>query len=76
MELFSGNIIPTFFLFFSNAETGSLVQIINHWAGGVLTKMKAAVEDFFDLPLSEKKKYAMAASMKCNQTQAKASIRT
>lgn len=38
------------------------MQIINHGADGVLTKMKAAVVDFFDLPLLEKKKYAMAAN--------------
>lgn len=36
------------------------MQIINHGADGILTEMKAAVANFFDLPLSEKKKYAMA----------------
>ncbi|KAH6805669.1 hypothetical protein C2S51_030500 [Perilla frutescens var. frutescens] len=37
-------------------------QIINHGADGVLTRMKAAMADFFDLPLSEKKKYGMATN--------------
>ncbi|KAK6136065.1 hypothetical protein DH2020_030170 [Rehmannia glutinosa] len=37
-------------------------QIINHGADGGLTKMKAAVAEFFDLPLSEKKKYGMATN--------------
>ncbi|KAL2541596.1 2-oxoglutarate (2OG) and Fe(II)-dependent oxygenase superfamily protein [Abeliophyllum distichum] len=37
-------------------------QIINHGADEVLPKMKAAVAAFFELPLCEKKKYAMAAN--------------
>ncbi|KAL1535592.1 hypothetical protein AAHA92_28353 [Salvia divinorum] len=37
-------------------------QIINHGADSVLAKMKAAMAGFFDLPLSEKKRYAMAAN--------------
>lgn len=36
------------------------MQIINHGTNGVLTKMRDAVVKFFELPLSEKKKYAMA----------------
>ncbi|KAL8552005.1 hypothetical protein ACS0TY_000893 [Phlomoides rotata] len=35
-------------------------QIINHGADRILTKMKTAMAEFFNLPLSEKKKYAMA----------------
>ncbi|KAK4397004.1 putative 2-oxoglutarate-dependent dioxygenase ANS [Sesamum angolense] len=34
-------------------------QIINHGADEALPKMKGVVADFFDLPLSEKNKYAM-----------------
>ncbi|KAK4385406.1 putative 2-oxoglutarate-dependent dioxygenase ANS [Sesamum angolense] len=34
-------------------------QIINHGAEEAIPKMKAAVIDFYDLPLSEKNKYAM-----------------
>ncbi|KAL2558033.1 2-oxoglutarate (2OG) and Fe(II)-dependent oxygenase superfamily protein [Forsythia ovata] len=37
-------------------------QIINHGTDEVLPKMKAAVAAFFELPLCEKKKYAMAAN--------------
>ncbi|XP_057804045.1 protein SRG1-like [Salvia miltiorrhiza] len=37
-------------------------QMINHGADDVLRKMKAAMADFFDLPLSEKKRYGMAAN--------------
>ncbi|KAK4480264.1 hypothetical protein RD792_013330 [Penstemon davidsonii] len=37
-------------------------QVINHGANEALPKIKAAVEKFFDLPLLEKKKYAMAAN--------------
>ena len=40
-----------------------LLQITNHGVEEkVLHKMKAAVTDFFELPLEEKKKYAMAAN--------------
>ncbi|KAL0289166.1 UNVERIFIED_CONTAM: protein SRG1 [Sesamum angustifolium] len=37
----------------------SFFQIINHGAEEALPKVKAAAAQFFDLPLSEKKKYAM-----------------
>lgn len=37
------------------------MQIINHGADGVLAKMKTAMAEFFELPLSEKKKYSMAS---------------
>lgn len=35
------------------------MQIVNHGADEVLTKMKSVIAEFFELPLSEKKKYAM-----------------
>lgn len=66
MGLLPGNVIATLLFLeadmLPNAETGRLMQIINHGAVGVITKMKAAVADFFDLPLSEKRKYAMATN--------------
>ncbi|KAL2227493.1 probable 2-oxoglutarate/Fe(II)-dependent dioxygenase [Sesamum indicum] len=37
----------------------SFFQIINHGVEEAIPKMKAAAAQFFDLPLSEKKKYAM-----------------
>ncbi|KAG8380738.1 hypothetical protein BUALT_Bualt06G0047300 [Buddleja alternifolia] len=37
-------------------------QIVNHGADDALKKMKAAEADFFDLPLSDKMKYAMASN--------------
>lgn len=51
-----------YFLLLLYANTGSILQIINHGADEVLPKMKAAVAAFFELPLCEKKKYAMAAN--------------
>lgn len=35
------------------------MQIVNHGADGIVMNMKTAMNNFFDLPLSEKKKYAM-----------------